>query len=420
MIRFFAMRLLQLLPHNLTLLAQSHPPRNMIGWFKPGTLRSPSWAHSRIVWRQFLWGNPHRSSVSNSYPITTLLISRSFCCQTRIRKDYQNQNQYDQLLRQQIIKSTMNNPSFLAQGAQSFQDNRKLSFKTIILLIIASSSLTMLGYVIAQAVKISKSDESDLEEVPRSIFLPLWVNFNWWYQSTYSFPSGLQYFDPDFYKYMEIEMEQLSKTEPEKTYILLLQSENIKYKILEELSMHSTVRQLFGLPLNVSLSPDSDFNMWIESKYVSVSGLKFDFDKESGLELGSVMSNCSVNWSIKPINFISNINSALVQAGLKLDRLASSNANAKTHEKGSGRVHEVPVTDHTKRKLSQLAMSGNKDYIVAFSGSFQVKDKNNSNEGTVTYKGVLDFDHLMINRGVKLVEMNLIIQTSEPTNYKLI
>lgn len=321
--------------------------------------------------------------------------------------------QYDELVRQQIIKSTMNNPNFLTQGAQSIRDNRRLSFKTIVVLIVASSSLTMLGYVIAQAVRISNSSDDETEGPrSRSIFLPLWVDFNWWYQSTYKFPKGLHYFDPEFYNYMQIEIDQTPGS-----YLLVLQNENIKYKVLEELSKHPTIRQLFGLPLNVRLLPEADFDMWIESKYLTVSGLRFDFSKEN--DLSSVMSHCTVNWTIKPINFISNINSALVQAGLKLDRLASSNANAKTHEKGSGRIHEVPATDRNRR-ISHFALNGDKDYIVAFSGSFQVQDKNNAFEGTVTYKGVLDFDHLMINRGVKIVQINLVTNTPEQTNYKLL
>lgn len=78
------------------------------------------------------------------------------------------------------------------------QRNNRLPLRTIVILIVASSSLTMLLFVAVQYKKFQDELLPDGKSRKRSIFLPLWFNGNLLYQTTYGFPHGLKYFDPEF------------------------------------------------------------------------------------------------------------------------------------------------------------------------------------------------------------------------------
>ena len=303
----------------------------------------------------------------------------------------------------QVIKSALLN----SNRSSNFQtipirNSNRLPIRTIIILMAASSSLTMMFYVMVQYKKFQDEVvENDGKLRKRLIFLPLWVNMNLFYQKTYNYPIGLKYFDSDYYEYLITEMSQSNKSGKKDidvdNYRKLLQDENIKYSVLELLSANSKIRQLFGLPLNMELNPD-DFKIWVESKYPSVSGLQIDI-LEKSTKAGK-STEFDTNWIVKPINATAIVNDTLVALGLKLDRLERSDASIKTHEKGSGKIHEVNVNE-------KLKLNSNRDYFVRFQGKFIVSDKAFVNLGVVRYSGTLDFDHLMINRGMKITGLEL-------------
>lgn len=109
---------------------------------------------------------------------------------------------YDQLIREQVLRSTLQNNMGFINGSSTVRDNRKLPFRTILLLIICSSSLTIGVYVISQLVKFKQDGNH------RRIFLPLWFSANWLFKSTYSFPKGLKYLDREYFDYSMVEMSQ--------------------------------------------------------------------------------------------------------------------------------------------------------------------------------------------------------------------
>ncbi|KAK6877690.1 hypothetical protein K6H10_003750 [Candida tropicalis] len=303
----------------------------------------------------------------------------------------------------QVIKSALSNST----RSSNFQtipimNRNRLPIRTIIILIAASSSFTMMFYVMVQYKKFQDEVvENDGKLRKRSIFLPLWANMNLFYQKTYKYPIGLKYFDTDYYEYLITEMGQSNKTGKRENsvenYRKLLQDENIKYSVLESLSANAKIRQLFGLPLNMELNSD-DFKIWVESKYPSVSGLQIDIVERSTKSGKS--TEFDTNWIVKPINATSIVNDTLVALGLKLDRLERSDASIKTHEKASGKIHEVNVNEKVK-------LNSNRDYSVRFQGKFVVSDKSFVNLGVINYSGTLDFDHLMINRGIKVTGLDL-------------
>ncbi|KAK6868736.1 hypothetical protein K6H11_004089 [Candida tropicalis] len=252
----------------------------------------------------------------------------------------------------QVIKSALSNST----RSSNFQtipimNRNRLPIRTIIILIAASSSFTMMFYVMVQ-----------------------------------------------YKKFQDEVVENDGKRENSvENYRKLLQDENIKYSVLESLSANAKIRQLFGLPLNMELNSD-DFKIWVESKYPSVSGLQIDIVERSTKSGKS--TEFDTNWIVKPINATSIVNDTLVALGLKLDRLERSDASIKTHEKASGKIHEVNVNEKVK-------LNSNRDYSVRFQGKFVVSDKSFVNLGVINYSGTLDFDHLMINRGIKVTGLDL-------------
>lgn len=334
---------------------------------------------------------------------------------SKVNNSMENEKRkYYNLIREQLVTNSIDdNPEL--RNHHTTGKNGRLSFKTILILIAASSTMSMAVYTISEMTKFYKDESKDRG----TIFLPLWINFNMLFQSTYPFPKGLRYFDEEYAVYMEEEMRQLN-TSKEKSdianYTERMEQENIKYTLLEEISKNSTVRQIFGLPLSFKITEKSHFEVWIESRHPAISGIQIDMlrHRNENDTPNSFKTNIKLNWAIKPINITSLIDSALVQAGLKLDRLKASDAQFKTHEKGSGRVHEVPLTDNHKR--NDLILNNSKDYNIFFSGNMMIQDKNKFESGKVFYKGLIDFDHLLINRGVKLKDIEIIMKRSDNPN----
>ena len=180
-------------------------------------------------------------------------------------------------------------------------------------LFICWSSLTIGVYVISQLVKFSKM------VIIEEFFSPLWFSANWLFKSTYSFPKGLKYLDREYFDYSMVEMSQQNSgndCSDVGNFIKLLIDENIKYKVLEELSLNNSIRKMFKLPLGIDLDSPK-FNIWLETKYPSVSGIQINMENNNGV------SSVNMSWIIKLLNFNSIINDALVLAGLKLDRIST-------------------------------------------------------------------------------------------------
>ncbi|ABN67541.2 predicted protein [Scheffersomyces stipitis CBS 6054] len=328
------------------------------------------------------------------------------------KQEYEKQK-YDQLIRDQIIQSSLAGSS-LGSGGHGIKDNRRLSLKTIFLLIATSSSLSMVIYVAIQLLKFQ--DEDANQPVSRKrIFLPFWVNSNLLYQKTFSFPAGLSYLDKEYKAYLETEMAQLNKFKTKSdydNYIEIFENDNIRFKVLEQVSSNLKVKQVFGLPLVVEKPADSKLQIWLETKYPSVSGLEITIEKTKATEQSKKSTSISASWTVKSINIVSIINGALVSMGLKLDRLDNSEAQLKTSERGSGKIHEVPVVDRKDNSI----VNKNRDYNVIFSGELIIKDKNQFESGVLKYEGLFDFDHLMINRGVKIHKMELYMRHKSNPN----
>ncbi|RLV91023.1 hypothetical protein JA1_004155 [Spathaspora sp. JA1] len=334
---------------------------------------------------------------------------------------------YDQLVRESMLRDTIQQGIGSSNGGstegiigeqQRLKDSRRLPLSTVLFLIAAGSSISMLIYVFVEYRKFEKeeantSNSGDTIITSRSLFLPLWFHTDWFHRKRYQFPQGINYFDPDYYEYIKTEMDQLNRGGQEldtlKNYCSVLESENVEYTVLQKLSCNLKVKQIFGLPLILDSIDISQFKIWIESKYPTISGIRIDISRRNSSDSNT---DITFQWCIKPINFGSIVNNMLVQLGLKLDRLESSNAEIKTHEKASGKIHEM------KLENKKLILNKNRNYNIIFTGKLLVEDKFKTKSGILTYKGIIDFDHLMINRGVKIISMDL--QYNDNTTYKIL
>lgn len=292
----------------------------------------------------------------------------------------QLRGQYDQnaINRQYIEQAIKNNPELLT-NPQLLKPG--LRWRTVLLLIATSSSLSMLLYLTVQIYKVSSDTSTEVK--PRSVFLPLWLSVNWPYQRKYSFPSYLQYLDPDYFSYVDAFGD----------YSQELHLKNVQYQVLDGLFRLTVVRDLFGIPLTLKATEEDKFDMWIEPKYPTVHGPEVQLSKQDKLHL-------EWRWSVNLVRWWSSVDSFLTGIGVKLDRLDT--AQAKTHEKSSGRVHEA---SHSKLKIS----TGDRDYKVVFKGTFHLSDTTKAHCGIVGYCGVIDFDHLGINNGVRVVLLDLTV-----------
>lgn len=353
-----------------------------------------------------------RASIAYTRGLPVRTVAKQFSVATqrcnRIKNDHFLQQQYTYLNHQ--------NSNFrLLHVPPDAYTKKGLPFRTVIVLIAASSSLTMVLYVMSQFLKFNDNDDQY-----KQVFLPLWFKPNWFGLSQYQFPDAIPYFgDHDYFEYVQIELDQLNQNKGTVTdlenYQTILQRENIQYKLLEALSGNYQVREIFGLPLTIN-QPD-EFTMWLESKYPTVSGLSFNFiatpDTSGKSAQKSDTTKVSVSWLIKLIRISNLVNDVLISLGLKLNRLDSE--QVKIHEKSSGKIHEVPIED------KKITLNNNKDYNVKFLGKFTIQNINELEHGTLTYTGIIDFDHILINRGVKITSIDLIKQQGEEKiKYKIL
>lgn len=199
----------------------------------------------------------------------------------------------------------------------------------------------------------------------KEIFFPFWFHTNIFGKSKYEFPQSIKYFDDDF------TIEDLKQ----------LEERNIQFKVLEILSSNSSIKQIFNLPINVSSS--SDFHIWVENKYPTMSGVMLP----------------QMTWRVKLIKIIEFVDDFLVALGLKLNRL-----DLKIKESEFDSVQNI----------------NRRDYNIMFKGKFVVSDKYNAHKGFLEYGGTIDFNHLLVNKGVKICSMNLIKSDQEKVNYKIL
>lgn len=345
------------------------------------SLRSLTKLQKYPGFRPNLLANPSKSCGSRR-----LFTSFSAPCRKQSPNDIKQT-----LARQNLINEIQKNPQIL-QNAGASLGGRLLSWKTVLVLVISSSTLTMGVYLAVQVYQVSRAEP---DSKPRNVFLPLWVSFDWPYQRRYAFPSYLRYVDPEFYSHVE-------STD---RYAERLHEENVQYQILDGLFRLPAIRDRFGIPFSLKTSEADSFDMWIEPKHPTVHGPQIHISKESGRIV------LSWQWSVKLVHWWSSVDSFLKGMGTKLDRLDSSPALQKTHEKGSGRVHEViqPLKNNS-------VPCGDRDYRVMFSGTFRLSDASKFRSGTVSYTGVIDFNHLGINRGARIA---LLVVDSEGVAYKV-
>lgn len=283
---------------------------------------------------------------------------------------------YDQARHDIILSTIKSRPDLLVNAGLQ----RKLSFswKSILLGVALTSTATM-GLFVSLQLLYPRSDP----EAPRRAFVPLWVSTDWLGKRCLRFPRDTILLDENCYHCL------LDGKEPAQ-YLHQLEREHLKYKVLELVSLSQEVRKTLKLPVFISVPEKSDFKIWMESTMPIVSGLQFSFPPNELLP--------RVEWQLKQIDYRSVVDSALVAAGLKLDRLGSD-AEKKTHEKSSGKVHEsVPERDRY--------VHSPKNYTIMMSGIMDFEDKCHR-KGTVNYLAVLDFDHLKINGGIKITSMHL-------------
>lgn len=317
-------------------------------------------------------------------PYTQNLL-RAFHSSSCHLRNFDNHN--NNLRRQQLIHQIQNNPNMIGQVGTTFK-SRSLNWRTILLLIASSSSVTMAVYL---GVEIYKANNDTADGKSRNVFLPLWFSFDWPYQRKYPFPSYLKYMDRAYYD----SVESTPHFEDD------LHERSVQYQVLDGLFRLAVVRDLFGIPLSLRALDDDSFEIWIEPKYPTVHGPQIQITKDNGtLAL-------SWEWAVKLLHWWSSIDSFLTGMGTKLDRIESSEALAKTHERGSGRVHELVLLSD---KRVRLDLCGDRDYKVVFQGTFHMSHLSEKPCGVVNYMGVIDFNHLGISQGARIVQLDVAVE----------
>lgn len=295
---------------------------------------------------------------------------------------------YNQPQRQHIIHQLQNNHNITPS---TIQTRNLLRWSTVIFLVAASSSTTMALYLGVEVYRTYKAQENKT----RTVFLPLWLSFNWPYQRRYDFASYLKYVDPAFDRHIASADD----------FVRDLLDHDVQYQVLDTLLRLKTARDLFGVPLSLR-SDDGGFSIWIEPKWPLVHGPLVEIAKKEG-QLGM-----SWKWYIKPIK-CSSVDGFVTALGIKLDKI-DPEAQIKTHESSSGRVHEA---NHMEVKS---VTPDDKDYTIAFEGKLTLANKQNVQCGVVSYGGVIDFNHLGISNGVKILLVDLTVNSNDtPLNYKL-
>lgn len=285
----------------------------------------------------------------------------------------------------QIQASLRTNPQNLVRS--------QTPIRSVLILVVGSIVSTMTLYTAAQIWQLHRSEPPNATtSLNKRVFLPMWVDLNLLYTSRLKFPRDLQYLDRELHEYVQTEIDQNGG---DLAMAHTVQNTNVRYCVLEKLSANRTVRKIFGVPLTIELVPQPKFLVWIEPKTPTVTGIELIFVKLVDAHILATM-----NWKILPINVGAAIESALTLAGLKLDRLERTEANRKTHERASGKPHEVPITSPSD---PHTLLNSDKDFNICFAGTFVLAGKG----AVIRYAGLIDFDHLMINRGIKLTAMGI-------------
>lgn len=261
--------------------------------------------------------------------------------------------------RQLVRESITRNPELL-----NYKQNG-LHWGTFIFLVAAGSSCSMLLYTLVQAERVRK------DRLPRTVFLPLWLSADWPYKRQLPL---------SYIRYLDAETSDKMGAK----YFEELKTRNVPGQVLDRLFRLPIAKDLLGFPLK---SESNDLKLWIELKYPTIHGPVIKIRKDDSFRF-------LWDWSLKLIHWRS-LDESL--RGVKSMAWFETDAQAKIHEKESGRIHEVPC-------------GRRKDYTIKLTGSLHVK----SNEDVlaqVRYEGHIDFDHLGINRGVIIRNVELDLDT---------
>lgn len=278
-----------------------------------------------------------------------------------------------QLQHQRIIQQLQKNHN-IAAGA--IRTRSLLKWSTVVFLVAASSSTTMALYVGAEMYRTYRAEDNK----PRAVFLPLWISFDWPYQRRYAFPDYLQDADPEFGRMAAAD-----------DFVPHLVHHDVQYQVLDTLLRLKTARDLFGVPLSLR-ADEADFSIWVEPQWPLVHGPQVQMAKRDG------KLHLRWKWDVKPIR-CSSIDGLITALGIKLDRI-DPDPEIRTHDSGRARYDG--------------------DYTIAFEGKFNLANRKSVQCGVVTYSGVIDFTHLGISNGVKILRVDLIVNSNDsPISYKL-
>lgn len=316
------------------------------------------------------------------------LANRKYYSESRYKKGDLNHNQHNEDMRMKILDSAIGAHS---NAYSKTSLNRRLPFKTILVIIACTSSITMLAYSGVQLYQCQK------HRVKKSFLLPLWLHPHIYTKKVYRFPKDLKYLDPECYRYFEAQLPREGTVNDKFSVDLLakiLEEENIKYKILEELSRNSNIRQMFRVPFDFALFTEN-FKIWIDPKYPTVSGIKIDIDSTRDT------TSMHASWSIRLLNMKSILNDFAIAAGVKLDKLEAT---------------QQMLTTEDPSEASSIALP--KSYDIRFSGQVRLLNHANLYLGTIKYKGCINFNHILLNHGIKLSEVDMLVNSNESGTIK--
>ncbi|KAI5954456.1 hypothetical protein KGF54_002231 [Candida jiufengensis] len=320
-----------------------------------------------------------------------------------------------------LIKSTIQN--HLNGTSNSLLTKKsKFTFRSVLITIIISYITSVFIIIIYQYKNYHDEgikDHNGIKQVrKRSIFIPIWYNFNLFGNLKLSYPYDLKYLDNELYEFIinEIIQQQQKYNKNSnaadeiniKEFLSHLQVNNINYSLLSKVSLNSKMREIFGLPINLKFDTTNtdDFNIGIELKYPSISGVEIEItnDLTNGKDSTNIIPNFNFNWTIKSINFETikkNTYKYWLNNSLNLNNINQENVEI------TDPIHEI----HDKKKLPT---PNSKDYDINFSGECDINNKlinsspNDMITGKLKYVGVIDLNHLILNNGVKIIKIELI------------
>lgn len=307
---------------------------------------------------------------------------------------------YDQLLREQIIRATLQHGMPVSAPSPGISQQMKSAAKVLA----KTYGILVAIYILLQILMANKDKEDS-----NGIFIPVVLKLSRSGFHQYQFPHDLRYLDKEAYNHFAFELKQFPDGSLD-SYNVVLQYENIKYQVLEQLSKHHKIKHLMGIPIFIENGPieasdyvrdtfgfNNDFNIWVEVKTPVISGPQISL--EDGLVL----------WKVKSLGFgESSIQRLFSLMGKTLDQIESLD-----------RILAIPETtdlpnDHI---IEKSGIKKAKDYNIYYVGEFNITDKTKKSKARIVYVGTIDFNHLSLNRGVKLLSMKLIMQDE---TYKLL